>query len=55
MKILYILKQDIEGTLKEFIDSHSENNDVAVIDLRENKDYGRIIDLVMTSDKVICW
>lgn len=55
MKIVYILKQDVEGTLKELMDGHRENNEVSVIDLRECKEYDRIIDLVMTGDRVICW
>ncbi|GAB4423007.1 MAG: hypothetical protein OHK0032_18270 [Thermodesulfovibrionales bacterium] len=55
MKILYILKQDPDGTVKKTMDVHRKNNEVTVVDIRDNKDYDQIIDLIASSDKVISW
>ena len=53
MKILYLLKQDPEETLKQIMEEHKKANEVSVIDLRENKKYDEIIDTIFSSDKVI--
>ncbi len=53
MKILYLLKQDPEPTLKAIMDSHKKTEDVEVIDLREDTDYEKIVDQIVSSDKVI--
>jgi galactitol-specific phosphotransferase system IIB component len=55
MKILYIIKQEPDETLKTIMDEHNKKNEVTVVDLRENKNYDRIIDLIVSSDKVISW
>ncbi len=55
MKILYILKQDPDETLNSIMNEHKASNDVTVIDLRENKNYDQIIDLISENDKVISW
>lgn len=55
MKILYILKQEPDATLKKIMEAHKKGNDVTVVDLKQNKDYGKIVDLVFSSDKVISW
>ncbi len=55
MKILYILKQEPDATLKKIMEAHKKGNDVTVVDLKQNKDYARIVDLVFSSDKVISW
>jgi hypothetical protein len=34
---------------------HKKSNDVTVVDVRQNKDYGKIVDLIFSSDKVISW
>jgi hypothetical protein len=54
-KVLYILKQDPDATAQKLIDEHKKTENVTVIDLRTDKDYGRIIDMVAGSDKVITW
>lgn len=53
MTILYLLKKDPGETLKEIIDEHKKNHDVTVVDIRENKNYDEIVELIASSDKVI--
>lgn len=55
MKILYILKQDPDDTLKEIIKEHEKIGDVEIVDIREEKNYSRIVDSIESSDKVISW
>lgn len=55
MKILYILKQEPDATVKKLIEVHKKGNDVTVVKLKENKNYGQIVDLIFSSDKVISW
>jgi hypothetical protein len=54
-KVLYILKQDPDATAQKLINEHKKTENVTVIDLRNDKDYDRIIDLVAGSDKIITW
>ncbi len=55
MKVLYILKQDPDSTAQKMIDEQKKTTDLTVIDMRTNKNYDEIIDLVATSDKVVTW
>lgn len=55
MKILYILKQDPDATAKKIMEVHKKNNDVTVVDVRGDKNYSKIVDLIFSSDKVISW
>lgn len=55
MKILYILKTELEDSTKKIIEEHKKDNDVKVIDLRSNKDYNMIVELTEKADKVIVW
>ena len=55
MKILYLLKQDTDDTLTELIAEHSKLHKVKVIDIRENKHYTQLIELIESSDKIITW
>ena len=55
MKILYILKQAPDATLKTIMDTHKKGNEVTVVDIKQNKDYGKIVDLIFSNDKVISW
>ncbi len=55
MKILYILKQGLDDTLKEIIKEHEKTSDVEIIDISEEKDYSRIVDSIESSDKVVSW
>jgi hypothetical protein len=55
MKILYIMKQEADATCRTIMDVHKKSNDVTVVNIKENKDYGKIVDLIFSSDKVISW
>jgi hypothetical protein len=56
MKILYIQKQGgLDATGKSIMEVHKKTNDVTVVDIRQNKDYNKIVDLIFSSDKVISW
>jgi len=55
MKILYLLRQDPDETVKRIMDMHKKDNEVTVVDIRVDKDYNQIIDLIATADKVIPW
>jgi hypothetical protein len=55
MKILYILKQDLNATTKTIMEVQKKGNDVTIVDIKENKNYDQIVDLIFSSDKVISW
>jgi hypothetical protein len=55
MKILYILKQEPDATAKKLMEVHKKGNEVTVVNLKESKNYGQIVDLIFSSDKVISW
>jgi hypothetical protein len=55
MKVLYIVKDEIDNTGRELIDLHREQADVSVIELNANRNYADIIKQVFDSDRVICW
>ena len=55
MKILYLLKQDPDETLEEIMEGHMKSHDVTVMDIRNDKDYKKIVELIAMSDKVISW
>jgi hypothetical protein len=55
MKILYLLKQDYDDTLMEFVAAHRRFHEVNVIDLRDNKNFLRQIELIESSDMIIAW
>jgi hypothetical protein len=56
MKILYIQKQgSLDATGKSIMEVHKKANEVTVVDIRQNKDYNKIVDLIFSSDKVISW
>lgn len=55
MKISHILKQDPDETLKKIMEEYKKSNEVTAVDLRENKNYDQIVDLIAASDRVISW
>jgi hypothetical protein len=55
MKILYILKQDLNATAKTIMEVQKKGNDITIVDIKENKNYDQIVDLIFSSDKVISW
>lgn len=55
MKILYIMKRDPDSTLEDIINRHKASHEITLLDIRTEKDYERIVDLIETSDRVITW
>lgn len=55
MKIVYLLKQDPDKTLGEIMEKHRRSHEVIIVDIRNNKNYDRIVDLIAQCDKVISW
>lgn len=55
MKILHITKGEPQGAVKAIIDNHTSNHEVTVVDVNENKDYDRLLDLILENDRVITW
>ncbi|MFA6000853.1 MAG: hypothetical protein WC828_01910 [Thermoleophilia bacterium] len=58
MKVLHIIK---ERTPAGFVDtivkgqSDDSGNDVTVVNLYEDKDYAKVVDLIFSSDRVFTW
>ncbi len=55
MRILYLLKEEPDETVTKFMDIHRKTHHVDVIDLRENRNYLRIMELLEKSEKLIFW
>lgn len=55
MKILYIMRQNPDDTANKIMEVHKKSNEVTVVNINENKNYDQIVDLIVSSDKVICW
>jgi hypothetical protein len=55
MKILYLVKQDLDATGKKLLELHKQSNGVTLVDIRENKNYDQIVDLIFSNERVISW
>jgi hypothetical protein len=55
MKILHIVKQDLDATAKKIIEVHKKGNEVTVVNLKENRNFAQIVDLIFSNDKVLSW
>jgi hypothetical protein len=55
MKILYVTTKDLDATEQKIVDGQKKSNEASTFDLRTEKDYDRLVDLVEGSDKVISW
>jgi len=55
MKILYLIKQDLDATAKKMVEVHKKGNEVTIVDVRQNKNYDQIVDHIFSNDKVISW
>lgn len=54
MKILNIVKKELDETAKKIIEVHKQGNDVAVVGLAE-KSADELLHMIETHDKVIMW
>lgn len=55
MNVLYLLMQEPDETLATIVGEHKKEHDVTIVDMRKNKNYDEIIDLIASADKVISW
>ena len=55
MKIFYLLKRGHDETLDGIMKFHRASHEVTEVDLRTDKDYGKIVDRIAESDLVISW
>jgi hypothetical protein len=55
MKILYVVSKDLDATEQKIVDEQSKSSEATVFDVRSDKDFDRLVDLVDSSDKVISW
>ncbi|MEK6671892.1 MAG: hypothetical protein AABY42_00255 [Nitrospirota bacterium] len=53
MKILYLIKNELDNTAKMILEEHRKSDEVTSIDIRENRNYDEIIDLIASSDRII--
>jgi hypothetical protein len=55
MTILHLLTRKPDRLLEKIIEEHKKISEVTVVDLQENKEYDKIVDRIVSSDKVISW
>lgn len=57
MKILHIIKEPTPaGNVDTIIEAHKNSgNEVTVVNLSQDKDYGKVVDLIFANDKVMTW
>lgn len=55
MNVLYLMKKTTDETLGKIIDEQRKEHNVTVVELGKQSDYGHIVDLVVSCDKVISW
>jgi hypothetical protein len=55
MRVLYLLTRDLDATGRALRAEHERDNEVETLDLRVERDCGRVVDLVAAADRVVCW
>jgi len=57
MKILHIIKERTPaGHVDTIIEDHKNaGHEVTVVNLYEDKDYGKVVDLIFANDRVMTW
>lgn len=57
MKVLHIIKEPTPAGNAETVieDNKNAGHEVTVINLAQDKDYGKIVDLIFSSDRVMTW
>lgn len=55
MNVLYLLTRELDGTGAALRREHEKDHAVAVIDLRRERDYDRVVEAIAAADRVISW
>jgi hypothetical protein len=49
------MRKDPDATISGVLDAQKQDHAVTVVDLRTDKDYDKIVELIFSSDSVISW
>lgn len=55
MRILYLLTRELDGIGDALREEHARAHAVQTIDLRIEKDFGRVVDAIAAADRVVSW
>ncbi|MHB8843663.1 MAG: hypothetical protein ACYC7L_02855 [Nitrospirota bacterium] len=55
MNILCLMRKDPDATISGILEAQKREHAVTVVNIRTEQDYGRIVDLIFSSDSVITW
>lgn len=55
MKILYLIKNDTDETVKRLMAEQKKQHDIFAIDLRNEKQYAKVVQMIVEADHVISW
>jgi hypothetical protein len=55
MNILYLMKRAPDETIRNIIETQKSEHTLTTVNLGENTDYDRIVDLIVSSNSIICW
>jgi len=55
MNILCLMRKDPDATISGILDVQKQGHAVIVVDIRKDKDYGRIVELIFSSTSIISW
>ena len=55
MNILCLMRKDPDATINALLDVQKQEHAVTVVDLSTEKNYDRIVDLIVSSSSVISW
>jgi hypothetical protein len=55
VKLLFILKQEPDSTIRTIMKENSGTAEIATVELANLQDYDLIIELIEASDRVITW
>jgi len=55
MNILCLMRKDLDATISGILDVQKREHAVTVVDIRNDRNYDKIVDLIFSSTRVISW
>jgi len=55
MNILYLMKRAPDETIGNILEVQKSEHTITTVNLGEERDYDRIVDLIVSSNSIICW
>jgi hypothetical protein len=55
VKVLWLLTRDLDGTGAALEAAHAAGNEVQVLDLRDERDFDRVVQAIAAADRVVSW